>query len=156
MRRVSSRCREHTRMGGGLTRGGGLLICRWSRKARYCDSSRHPVRPQATSLPCPMNETRIAKLKALLETDPTDTFCLYGLAQEYEKGEDLETAIAYYDQTLAADADYFYAYYFKGRALAAQGAVDAARDVIREGLRRAEQAQDAKAAGELTELLETM
>lgn len=97
---------------------------------------------------------RLAQLKALLETDPRDTFCLYSLAQEHAKLGDDAKAIEYYDLTIRQDQDYFYAYFHKARSLERLEREDEARDTLRQGLARAQAAGDAKAVNELSAFLE--
>jgi hypothetical protein len=36
----------------------------------------------------------------MLEAEPNDPFCLYGLAQEFGKGGRFDEAVAMYDRTL--------------------------------------------------------
>ncbi|UCD75037.1 MAG: tetratricopeptide repeat protein [Phycisphaerales bacterium] len=99
---------------------------------------------------------RILQLKKLLEADPDDSFCLYGLAFEYEKAGEHETAIEYFDRALAADPDYCYAYYHKARSQKAMGDGAGAVATLRAGLTRAEAIGDAKAASEITTFLNTL
>ena len=49
---------------------------------------------------------RIAQLKSLLQSEPRDTFCLYGLAMEYSKAGRVDEAIGFFDRTLAVDPHY--------------------------------------------------
>lgn len=99
---------------------------------------------------------RITQLAALLETDPQDPFCLYGLAFEYAKiGED-DKAIDYFDQTIAIDADYFYAYYHKAVVQKKQGNSQAARVTASAGLQRARAAGDGHTVEELEALLDEL
>ncbi len=95
---------------------------------------------------------RIAKLRKLLDLDPADTFVLYGLAQEHAKLGEHAHALALYDRLLAADANYFYAYYFKAKALVALARPDEAQRAVAEGLKRAAAAGDPKASSELSAL----
>ncbi len=99
---------------------------------------------------------RINQLKKILEADPDDPFCLYGIAFEYHKQRDFETAVQYYDRALRADPDYLYAYYHKAKALEMMGELDTARSTLVEGLARAEKLQDKKATSELTDFLDSL
>jgi tetratricopeptide (TPR) repeat protein len=51
----------------------------------------------------------------MLEAEPNDPFCLYGLAQEYAKQGDLDQAVDMYERTIEADPAYCYAYYHFAR-----------------------------------------
>ena len=64
-----------------------------------------------------MGHGRIELLQKMLEQDPTDAFCRYGLAQEHLKEGNIDAAIEWFDRTIEADRDYCYAYYHKARAL---------------------------------------
>jgi len=99
---------------------------------------------------------RIAQLKSILEAEPHDTFCLYGLAMEYSKAGEFQRAIEYFDRTLAVDPNYCYAYFHKARALEESGDVAAAQQALRTGLKQAQSCGDAKAAGEIAGLLDEL
>ena len=98
----------------------------------------------------------IAQLERLLQTDPHDAFVLYGLAQEYAKAANWETACAYYDRCVRADPHYCYAYFHKARALDAAGKREEARIAVRAGLEAAKASGDAHAASELAGLWESL
>lgn len=99
---------------------------------------------------------RIEKLKSMLEAEPKDAFCLYGLGLEYSKIGDYDNAVEYFDQTIEADPDYCYAYFHKARALEERGMIRDAMTTLREGLARALAVGDAKAEEELQALLESL
>ncbi|MEM7622505.1 MAG: tetratricopeptide repeat protein [Planctomycetota bacterium] len=95
----------------------------------------------------------IEQLEKLLSLDAEDTFVLYGLAQEHAKAGSHAEAIAYYDRCLGVDADYLYAYYHKAVAQIAAGDAGGAKETLGTGLDRSRAAGDAKAQGEISELL---
>ncbi len=64
----------------------------------------------------PPSPPRIADLEKMLAAEPNDAFLLYALAQEHAKAGNFAEAIAAYDRCLAADPNYFYAYFHKARA----------------------------------------
>ncbi|MDP1660982.1 MAG: hypothetical protein Q8L55_03620 [Phycisphaerales bacterium] len=99
---------------------------------------------------------RLAKLTAILASDPADTFILYALAQEHAKRGDHAQAITYYDRTLASDPAYCYAYFHKARSQQAEGDVASAVQTVRAGLLAAQKAGDGKALGELSSLLDEL
>jgi tetratricopeptide (TPR) repeat protein len=98
----------------------------------------------------------IEQLEKLLTLDPSDPFVHYGLGQEYANAGDHEQAIGCYSKAIELDATYCYAYYFKGQSLDELGQTDNAREVIRDGIKAAEQIADAHAVSELSDLLESM
>jgi tetratricopeptide (TPR) repeat protein len=95
---------------------------------------------------------RLSKLLKLLSLDERDAFVLYGLGQEHAKLGNHDEAIGWFDRTLAADAAYCYAYFFKARSLQALGRIVAAREVVQAGIAAAHRAGDGKAASELSTL----
>ncbi len=103
-----------------------------------------------------MTTDRLEKLMALLEAEPEDTFCTYGIAMEYVKLNDHEQALHWLDRTLAIDPGYAYAYYQKGRILAMLDQREEARAVLTRGLEAAVASGDQKAHQELQELLGTV
>jgi tetratricopeptide (TPR) repeat protein len=95
----------------------------------------------------------IEQLEKLLAIDPTDTFVLYGLAQEHAKAAEFSRAIDFYDRCLAADPHYCYAYFHKARAHEAAGDTQAAIAALQAGLAASHEAGDGKAQSEITEYL---
>ena len=99
---------------------------------------------------------RLTQLKSLLEADPNDPFCLYGLAQEYAKAGDHAQAIEFYDRTIAADKTYCYAWFHKARSQEALDQMDEAASTLREGLDAAKACGDAQAIGEISGYLDSI
>jgi len=99
---------------------------------------------------------RLAQLTRMLEREPGDAFCLYGLAQEYAKQGDLATAIVYYDRAIAADPSHGYSYFHKARCEEERGSVDAAKQTLQRGLEQAIAAHDAKATHEIRAYLDEL
>ncbi|HRP63372.1 MAG TPA: tetratricopeptide repeat protein [Phycisphaerales bacterium] len=99
---------------------------------------------------------RIEKLMKLLEAEPTDAFCLYGLAQEYARMSDHARAVEYYSRAIESDPDYLYAYFHMAKSLEAMSNMTAARQVLEKGLKRAADAGDPKALGEIAGYLDAI
>jgi tetratricopeptide (TPR) repeat protein len=100
-------------------------------------------------IPPPASSSRLDALLAMVERDPTDAFCLYGVAQEYAKLGRAAEALPWYDRCLAADPTYAYACFHKARALEELDRVDEAIATLRDGLIRARAAGDGHAAAEI-------
>ncbi|MCC5787413.1 MAG: hypothetical protein JJU33_12015 [Phycisphaerales bacterium] len=98
----------------------------------------------------------IEQLTALLDKDPDDTFLLYALAQEHAKAHNHDDAVRCYDRVIAIAPNYFYAYYHTAPAQQADGDDPAAAQTARQGLDRAQAANDAKASSELAALLDEL
>jgi tetratricopeptide (TPR) repeat protein len=84
--------------------------------------------------PNSLEATRIDVLKQLLEQNPTSTFARYGLAMEYVKAGELETAIAEFKAVAAADSAYSAAFFQGGQTLEKLGRLSDARGFYREGI----------------------
>jgi tetratricopeptide (TPR) repeat protein len=95
----------------------------------------------------------IEALEKLLKTDPADPFLLYGLAQEYANQKNHETAITYYDQCIAADPSYCYAYYHKARSQQELDLIDEAIQTLKTGSDQARKVGDGHAVSELQAFL---
>jgi len=100
--------------------------------------------------------SRLDQLLKILAAEPGDAFALYGAAQEYAKAGDAAKAVEFYDRCLAADPAYCYAYYHKARVQADSGDTSEAIATLRTGLDAAKRAGDAKAAGEIAALLDSL
>lgn len=103
-----------------------------------------------------MSQGRIELLQKMLEENPADAFCRYGMAQEYLKAGDYDAAVAWFDKTIESDIDYCYAYYHKARALEQAGRIDDATATLRCGLVRAKASGDSHAASEIAAFLDQL
>lgn len=103
-----------------------------------------------------MAADRLAALMKMLEHEPDDTFCLYGVAQEHVRRGDLAQALEWFDRTIAIDPGHAYAWFHKAKTLDAAGDRAAAGAALRNGLAAAQRAGDGKAASEIAGYLEEM
>lgn len=104
----------------------------------------------------PTTTPRLAQLLKLHALEPADPFCMYGIAQEHARaGRHLE-ALGWYDQTIAADSGYCYAYYHKARSLEDLERIDEACEVLRAGLEAAKRAADSHALAEIRGYLDQL
>lgn len=99
---------------------------------------------------------RSEQLKRMLQDDPADTFCLYGLALEHAKAGRHDDAISLFDRTLEIDPHYCYAYFHKAKSLEAAGRVDEAMRALGTGQARAREAGDAQAMNEIAAYLDEL
>jgi tetratricopeptide (TPR) repeat protein len=97
---------------------------------------------------------RLAKLQQMLQREPNDPFLLYGIAMEHKKLGEVASAIEYFDETIARDAGYCYAYFQKGQVLESTGDREAAKATYRAGIAAAQKKGDAHAAGEIEAALQ--
>lgn len=83
-----------------------------------------------------METSRIEILKQLLEHDPSSVFARYGLAMEYVKAGQLDSAVAEFEAIAAADPSYSAAFFHGGQAMEKLGRIEEARDLYRRGIAR--------------------
>jgi Tfp pilus assembly protein PilF len=100
-----------------------------------------------------LESSRIDILKQLLEQSPASTFARYGLAMEYLKAGQLETAVTEFEAVAAADPSYSAAYYHGGQAMEKLGRLDDARELYRRGIA---QTRDPHASAELQAALDIL
>jgi tetratricopeptide (TPR) repeat protein len=101
-----------------------------------------------------MREQRIAKLQALLEADPHDSFARYALALEYGGMEKMDLAIGLLEEVIRLDPRYVPAYQQLGYLYQRTDRKDDAIAIFREGMGQASQQGDSHARGEMQEALD--
>ncbi len=99
---------------------------------------------------------RIERLKKILESEPDDAFCLYGLAMEYATAGDAEEALRLFDRAIAADPDFCYAYFHKARVQEEHGDMAGAAETLATGRAIAEAVGDERALNEIAAYLESL
>jgi tetratricopeptide (TPR) repeat protein len=99
---------------------------------------------------------RLSQLRNLLDKDPQDAFCMYGIAMEYSKSRNHLEAIAWFDRTMEVDPSYCYAWYHKARVQEQSGDTAGARKTLEEGLVQADEAGDLHAQEEMKALLQDL
>lgn len=97
--------------------------------------------------------SRLSQLEKLHAADPNDADVAYMLAHEHAKSGNTPTAVHWFDTCLKLDPTYHYAFFHKAKALSADGDVENARGVLRDGLARATKDGNAKAMSEIAALL---
>lgn len=100
-----------------------------------------------------MVTSRIEALKQMLEQNPAAAFARYGLAMEYIKSGDLETAVTEFRTILASDPSYSAAYFHGGQTLEKLGRLEEARALYRQGIA---QTRDAHARSEMQAALDIL
>ena len=89
----------------------------------------------------------------MIEQNPGNSFARYGLAMEFAKSGDLESAVREFDGLVHDDPNYSAAYFHGGQALEKLGRLDQARDYYRRGI---EVTRDPHARGELEAALDIL
>ncbi|MCL4784989.1 MAG: hypothetical protein KJZ70_18330 [Bryobacterales bacterium] len=96
-----------------------------------------------------MSGTRLEKIREMLTQNPTDSFLLYALANEYKNAGDLTQAIAGYRHLMSVNPDYVASYYHCGQTLEAAGDAKAAAATYDTGIEVARRIGDMHALSEL-------
>ena len=94
-------------------------------------------------------KSRRERLEEMLAAEPNDAFLRYGLAMDYASGGDDAAAAKCFAELLRLSPDYVAAYLQAGQVLVRLGRDDEARGVYEAGVKVAQRAGDAHAAGEL-------
>ncbi len=97
--------------------------------------------------------TREEKIRALLASEPNDSFLNFSLAMELAKLERWDESFAQFDRLFEVDPDYVGGYFHKGKVYASVGRLDEARETIQRGIAKAVDVGDFHAKGEMEEFL---
>jgi len=96
---------------------------------------------------------RLERLHGMLEEDPKDSFLLFALAKEYEKMNDVDLAISYYEDLVKNDSNYTGVYYHLGAAYQSKGNKAKAVEIYKTGIEICKQVKDQHALSELKTVL---
>jgi tetratricopeptide (TPR) repeat protein len=99
---------------------------------------------------------RAEMLKQFLEQNPNDAFARYGLAMEYSRAGEIETALAEFKKLLELHPDYVAGYQMAGRMLSAAGRSEEARQMLESGIEKAARAGNKHAQEEMQGLLQEL
>lgn len=92
---------------------------------------------------------RINQLLEFLKENPQDAFLIHALALEYQKNGNKEEALNWFLKNKMERPEYVATYFHLGKLYESMGNLKAAQETFAEGIVYAEQAGDAKTAGEL-------
>jgi Tfp pilus assembly protein PilF len=81
-----------------------------------------------------MGTTRLEVLKSMVEQKPEDGFSRYGLAMEYVRTGELETAAGEFETLLQHNPNYAAGYFHGGQTLEKLGRIEEAREIYRKGI----------------------
>lgn len=99
---------------------------------------------------------RAEMLKQFLEQNPNDAFARYGLAMEYSRAGEIETALAEFKKLLEVHPDYTAGYQMAGQMLSNAGRYEEARTMLESGIARAARAGNKHAQEEMQGLLQEL
>ena len=93
--------------------------------------------------------SRIDKIRAMLETQPADSFLQHALALEHIKLGNEEEARRLFEEILNREPGYIGSYYHLAKLLERTGQTEAAIQVYEKGMEAAKKAEDQHALNEL-------
>jgi tetratricopeptide (TPR) repeat protein len=100
-----------------------------------------------------MTANRIEMLAQFLNENPSDAFARYGLAMEYSKSGDVETALEQFKKLLELHPDYTAGYFMAAQTLAKAGRTSESRTYLEKGIGAAARSGNAHAKGEMEAML---
>ncbi len=96
-----------------------------------------------------MNPTRLERLIEMRKDDPNDPFLLYAVAMEYQKAQQLELALKFYEELIEIHRDYVGTYYHLGKLYEQLKKTDEADACYQIGMKVARKVGDNHAYNEL-------
>ena len=99
---------------------------------------------------------RVDALRSLLAADPKNHFIRYGLAMEYAKSGQLDTAMSEFRALIEANPDYAAAYFQAGQTLERAGDVEGARQMYETGIEVTTRRGDSHTRDELRAALDLL
>ncbi len=99
---------------------------------------------------------RIAMLKEILAGSPNDAFARYGLAMEYAKAGEIDSALAEFKRVIEFNPDYTAAYQMAGQMLVSAGRTEEARRMLEAGIAAARRADNQHAESEMQGMLDVL
>ena len=95
-------------------------------------------------------------LREFVEQNPNDAFARYGLAMEYSRLGQSETALDQFRQLLELHPDYTNGYLMAAQALERAGRTDEARAMLEKGIDAAKRTGNKHALSEMSGMLEEL
>ena len=95
-------------------------------------------------------------LKEFLNGNPNDVFTRYGLAMEYSKNGEVETALIEFNALLKINPDYSAGYFMAAQMLARHGRTTEAKDYLTNGIAAAAREGNQHARSEMQSMLDEM
>lgn len=95
-------------------------------------------------------------LSQLLEQNPNDAFARYGLAMEYSRLGEIETALQQFRKLLELHPDYTSGYFMAAQALARAERNDEAKAMLQKGIEAARRTGNRHALSEMSAMLDEL
>ncbi len=103
-----------------------------------------------------MANSRLEILKTMVEQKPEDAFGRYGLAMEYVRGGELESAVVEFEKLLEFNPGYAAGYFHGGQTMEKLGRIEDARALYRRGIDVTIASGDAHTKSELIAALQML
>ena len=100
--------------------------------------------------------TRLEMLTQFLEQNPKDAFARYGLAMEYSRLGQIETALQQFNKLLELHPDYTNGYFMAAQTLAKADRNDQAHAMLQKGIESAKRTGNNHALSEMSAMLDEM
>ncbi len=100
--------------------------------------------------------TRIDMLKQFLAENPGDAFARYGLAMEYSRMGQTETALEHFTKLLELHPDYTNGYFMAAQTLERAGRTPEAKKMLENGIAAARRTGNQHALREMSGMLEEL
>ncbi len=95
-------------------------------------------------------------LNEVLSQSPDDAFARYGLAMEYSKVGEVESALEEFGKLLSAHPDYTAGYFMAAQTLVTANRVDEAKRMLVDGISSARRTGNSHAQSEMTAMLDEL
>ncbi len=102
------------------------------------------------------DESRVAALKEILDTNPNDAFARYALGLEYSGSGETDAALAEFQRLLAAHPDYTNGYFMAAQTLARAERKEEAQLQLRQGIECARRTRNQHALAEMEAMLDEL
>lgn len=102
------------------------------------------------------DESRVATLKAILNSNPDDAFARYALGLEYSGSGETEAALDEFNRLLASHPDYTNGYFMAAQALARVQRVEEAKGMLHDGIECARRTRNQHALSEMEAMLDEL
>jgi tetratricopeptide (TPR) repeat protein len=99
---------------------------------------------------------RLAALTQFVEQNPADAFARYGLAMEYSRLGQTETALEHFTKLLELHPDYTNGYFMAAQTLERSGRTPEAKKMLENGIAAAKRAGNQHALREMSGMLEEL
>jgi tetratricopeptide (TPR) repeat protein len=99
---------------------------------------------------------RLTTLAQFLEQNPGDAFARYGLAMEYSRLGQIETALEHFKKLLELHPDYTNGYFMAAQTLERAGRTPEAKKMLENGIAAAQRTGNRHALSEMSGMLEEL